>query len=196
MKRLVFIFLVVPVLLAGCSAEKHQDDRLRVIFQTDIDNDNESMLEQTQHHIPVAAIYDTLSIANGFPAFIEKIRSNRRTEQIIIIAMTSSLQVNKREECTKLGANLCISFPFNIDYLNSALEKLLLKRESIAEYYKSPMSTYVIDKGKFIHNNIADPALTAPSIAKHLGMSTRAMYRRLEGITDKKLHMVIKSLNS
>lgn len=170
-------------------------------------NDNESMLEQTQHHIPVAAIYDTLSIANGFPAFIEKIRSNRRTEQIIIIAMTSSLQVNEREECTKLGADLCISFPFNIDYLNSALEKLLLKRESIAEYYKSPMSTYVIDKGKlihsddkafldkvfkFIHNNIADPALTAPSIAKHLGMSTRAMYRRLEGITDKNLHMVIK----
>lgn len=170
-------------------------------------NDNESMLEQTQHHIPVAAIYDTLSIANGFPAFIEKIRSNRRTEQIIIIAMTSSLQVKEREECTKLGADLCISFPFNIDYLNSALEKLLLKRESIAEYYKSPMSTYVIDKGKiihsddkafldkvfkFIHKNIANPTLTAPAIAKYLGMSTRVMYRRLEGITDKKLHMIIK----
>ena len=34
MKRLLFILLVMPVLLAGCSAEKHQDDRLRVIFET------------------------------------------------------------------------------------------------------------------------------------------------------------------
>lgn len=44
MKRLVFIFLVVPVLLAGCSAEKHQDDRLRVIFETDIGNDIDDAL--------------------------------------------------------------------------------------------------------------------------------------------------------
>lgn len=170
-------------------------------------NDNESLLEQMENNIPVAAIYDTSSIANGFPAFIEKIRSNRRTEQITIIALTSSIQVNEREECTKLGADLCISFPFNIDYLHSALETLLHKRQSIAEYYKSPMSTYVIDKGKvihsddkafldkifrFIHENISNPDLTAPAIAKHLSTSTRVMYRRLENITDKKLHQVIK----
>lgn len=170
-------------------------------------NDNESLLEQMENNLPVAAIYDTSSIANGFPAFIEQIRSNRRTEQITIIALTSSIQVNEREECTKLGADLCISFPFNIDYLHSALETLLHKRQSIAEYYKSPMSTYVIDKGKiihsddkafldkifkFIHENIANPDLTAPAIAKHLSTSTRVMYRRLESITDKKLHQVIK----
>ena len=44
MKRLFFILLIVPlVLISGCS-DKHQDDRLKVIFETDIGNDVDDAL--------------------------------------------------------------------------------------------------------------------------------------------------------
>lgn len=44
MKRLFFILIVVPlVLISGCS-DKHQDDRLKVIFETDIGNDVDDAL--------------------------------------------------------------------------------------------------------------------------------------------------------
>lgn len=44
MKRLLFIILIVPlVLISGCS-DKHQDDRLKVIFETDIGNDIDDAL--------------------------------------------------------------------------------------------------------------------------------------------------------
>lgn len=44
MKRLFFILLIVPlVLISGCS-DKHQDDRLKVILETDIGNDVDDAL--------------------------------------------------------------------------------------------------------------------------------------------------------
>ena len=94
-----------------------------------------------------------------------------------------------------------------MDYLHSAVEKMLNKRESVAEYYKSPISTYVMSEGKAIHRddkiwinsifkiideNLSNPELSAAMIAVQLGLSTRVLYRKLEGITDKTLHQIIK----
>ena len=169
--------------------------------------DNCSALERIEQRVPIAVIYDVYSMQNGFNEFLESIRKNKRMEQIITIALTSSLQTTEREEYAKLGADLCISFPFNMNYLRMALEKLLQKQKSTAEYYKSHMSTFTLNEGKIIHQedkdfidkvfktidrNISNPELTAPMIADMLGTSTRVMYRKLENITDKKLHQIIR----
>ena len=171
--------------------------------------DNVSTLTDMKEHMPIAVIYDVSSMMSSFAEFMERIKDNDRTEQIPVIALTSSLQITEREDCTKLGADLCISFPFNMDYLHSALEKMLNKRESIAEYYRSPISTYVMNEGKIIHRddrnfmnsifktieeNISNPALSATMIAKQLNISTRVMYRKLGAITEKTLHQIIKEL--
>ena len=134
-------------------------------------------------------------------------KENKRTGQIPVIALTSSLQITEKEECMKQGADLCITFPFNMDYLHAALEKMLNKRESMAEYYKSPISTYVMNEGKIIHRddkefmngifriideNLSNPELSATMIAEKIGLSPRVMYRKLADITDKTLHQMIK----
>lgn len=170
-------------------------------------NDNATALEKIRNKIPLAIIYDISSMNDGFADFMDKMKENKRTCHIPAIALTSSLQFNEREECIKSGADLCLSFPFNIEYLRDALEKMLHKRQSIAEYYKSPISTYDLDEGKIIHQDdrlfmnkllkiiddkIADSGLTAAIVAKEMGTSTRVLYRRLENITDRKLHQIIK----
>lgn len=169
--------------------------------------DNESALSETRNQMPVAILYDVSSMSVNFAEFMERMKENKRTSQIPVIALTSSLQITEREDCTKQGADLCITFPFNMDYLHSALEKMLNKRESIAEYYNSPISTYVMNEGKIIHradrefinnifkiidDNLSNPNLSAAFIAQQMGTSTRVMYRRLEGITDRTLHQIIK----
>lgn len=169
--------------------------------------DNESALTETRNQMPVAIVYDVSSMSGNFAEFMEKMKENKRTSQIPVIALTSSLQITEREDCTKQGADLCITFPFNMDYLHSALEKMLNKRESIAEYYNSPISTYVMNEGKIIHradrefinnifkiidDNLSNPNLSAVFIAQQMGTSTRVMYRRLEGITDRTLHQIVK----
>ena len=167
----------------------------------------EAALTEIPNQMPVAIMYDVTSMINSFAEFMEKMKENKRTGQIPVIALTSSLQVTEKEECMKQGADLCITFPFNMDYLHAALEKMLNKRESMAEYYKSPISTYVLDEGKIIHRddkeflnrifkiideNLSSPELSATMIAERMGLGARVMYRRLAEITDKTLHQMIK----
>lgn len=169
--------------------------------------DTDSALSDIRSNMPVAIIYDYTSMNAGFPEFIENIRRNKITGQIPVLSLTSSLRITDREECIKLGADLCISFPFNTDYLQSALEKILNKRESIAEYYKSPLSAYVMKEGKILHrdeqdfmnrisrfieDNLSNPQLNAAMIAQEIGVSERGIYRKIESITEKTLHQLIK----
>lgn len=167
----------------------------------------EAALTDMLNQMPVAVMYDVTSMMNNFAGFMEKMKENKRTGQIPVIALTSSLQITEREECIRRGADLCITFPFNMDYLHAALENMLNKRESMAEYCKSPISTYVVNDGKILHRddkefmnsifriideNLSSPELSATMIAAKLGLGVRVMYRRLAGITDKSLHQMIK----
>ncbi len=169
--------------------------------------DNTSAVERIEQKVPVAVIYDVSSIHNGLTDFLEAVKGSRKMEQIMVVALTSSLQTTEREEYAKLGADMCISFPFNMNYLKTALEKLQQKQKNVSEYYKSPRGAFTIDEGMVIHNedkdfrdkilktieeNISNPELTAPMIADLMGISTRVMYRRMESITDKKLHQIIR----
>ena len=156
--------------------------------------------------LPAAVIYDYSSLRTNFGEYIEKIKNNKRSQHITVIALTSSVQVNERQECTKLGADLCISFPFNVEYLQDVLEKQIDKREKIAEYFNSPLSSYEKKGGKIIHHedkafyhkildiiheNISNPELSANLIARELGISIRVMYRKLENIESPNLNQLI-----
>ena len=168
--------------------------------------DNESAFEAMESKMPATVIYDYSSLRRGFSEYIEQIKSNKRSRHISVIALTSSLQLNERKECTRMGADLCISFPFNVEYLQAVLEKMIDKRENIAEYFNSPLSVYEKKDGKLIHkedkafyqkvldiihNNISNPELSAPMIAKELGLSLRVMYRKLEGIDSPNLNQIV-----
>ena len=167
---------------------------------------NQAAFDGMESKIPAAIIYDYSSLRPNFSEYIEEIRSNKRSRHISVIALTSSLQLSERKECTKLGADLCISFPFNVEYLQAVLEKMIDKRENIAEYFNSPLSVYEKNEGKIIHkedkifyqkildiihNNISDPKLNASMIAKELGLSLRVMYRKLEGIESPNLNQLV-----
>jgi AraC-like DNA-binding protein/ligand-binding sensor domain-containing protein len=167
----------------------------------------EEALSDIPNQMPVAIMYDLTSMISTFSFFTEKMKENKRAGYIPVIALTSSLQVKEKEECMALGADACISFPFNMDYLHAALEKMLNRRESIAEYYNSPISTYVMTEGRILHkddkefmnnlfkiidDNLSNPELSAAMIAEKLDMGTRVLYRKLAEITDKSLHQIIK----
>ena len=169
--------------------------------------DNDTALIYSRSHMPAVIMYDLTSMNGKLADFMEKKKGDKITDQIPVVALTSSLQIAEREECTRSGADLCISFPFNMEYLQSALEKILHKRERIAEYYKSPISSYVVNEGKFIHRdeqdfmngilgiieeNLSNPELCTAMIAKQMGVSERGIYRKIENITDKTLHQIIR----
>ena len=167
---------------------------------------NENAIEKIQECIPAAIIYDSSSLPGQITGFMETIKANHKISQTPVISLLSSLATAEKDLCIKAGCDLCMAFPFNVETFLSSLSRLIGKKESIAAYYSSPDSSFVIEEGKSMHKdelsflrkivqiidtNMSDPKLSATIIAEQLGLSTRVLYRRIEKLTDKTLRNII-----
>lgn len=177
-------------------------DRYNIVILQDI----EAVTAQIKDKMPSAIIYDISSMMKHFKEFFAKIKEDKSANQIPVIVLASSSQVSEKEECIKAGVDLCMTFPFNVETLNTALDNLQNKREKLAEYYKLPTSSFTVYDGNLIHSDdkqfikkikkiidegISNPDLSAPKVAEALGISTRVLYRKLEGLTEKSLKQII-----
>ena len=169
-------------------------------------DNNEDAANHIKECTPSAIIYDSSSLPGQITGYMEKVKANKRTSQTPIISLVSSLATSEKDLCIKAGCDLCMAFPFNVETFLSSLNRLIGKKESAAEYYSSPDSSFVLEEGKSIHKedmaiirkivqiidtNMSDPKLSATMIAEQLGISTRVLYRRIEKLTDKTLRNII-----
>ena len=175
-------------------------------YNISIFDNNESASTMIQECMPVAVIYDSSSLTGQISGFVEGLKVNKKTSQIPIISLVSSLATTEKNLCIKAGCDLCLAFPFNVETFLLSLNRLIGKKESAAEYYSSPDSSFVIEEGKAMHkdelaflrqivqiidNNIANPKLSASMISEQLGICTRVLYTRLEKLTDNTLRQII-----
>ena len=137
---------------------------------------------------------------------MEELKANKKTSQTPVLSLVSSLATSEKDLCIKSGCDLCMAFPFNVETFISSLNRLVGRKESAAEYYSSPDSSFVIEEGREMHKdelafirkivqiidtNMSDPKLSASMIAEQLDISTRVLYRRIEKLTDKTLRNII-----
>lgn len=175
-------------------------------YNITIFENNEDAIAKTQECIPAAIIYDSSSLPGQISSLMDVMKSGKKTNQIPVISIVSSLATAEKDLCIKSGCDLCMAFPFNVETFLSSLSRLIGKKESAAEYYSSPDSSFVIEEGKAMHRdelafirkivsiidtNMADSKLSATMIAEMLGISTRVLYRRIEKLTDKTLRNII-----
>lgn len=168
--------------------------------------DIDILLSAIELTTPVAIIYDISSMYSSLKEFMKNISKGNMKDFTPVIIISSSQQVSEREECIKYGVDLCLSFPFNINTLNTALEKLQNKREKLAEYYRHPSSSFVVKEGQRIHvedkqllknivkiidEHLSDPTLSVPKIAEKLGMNTRDLYRKLRKTSEMSLKQIV-----
>ena len=175
-------------------------------YNISIFDNNESASTKIQECMPAAVIYDSSSLSGQISGFVAGLKVNKKTSQIPIISLVSSLATTEKNLCIKAGCDLCLAFPFNVETFLLSLNRLIGKKESAAEYYSSPDSSFVIEEGKAMHkdelaflrqivqiidNNIANPKLSASMISEQLGICTRVLYTRLEKLTDNTLRQII-----
>ena len=155
---------------------------------------------------PIIIIYDASSLQGQITDFMARLNTGKKESLIPVITLLSSLASQEKEICLKAGCDICLAFPFNVDTFLSSIDRLIGKKGLITEYYSSPDSSFVLEEGKTIHKedqiflrkiveiidaNMADPNLTAPVIAKKMGISTRVLYRKIENLTDKSLRTIL-----
>ena len=118
--------------------------------------------------------------------------------QVPIILLTAVSRTDVKVEGLELGVDICLKIPFDITHLQSVVDQLLRRYESLKSYGRSVYSAFDLTQGRLLHKddkaflermldiinrNILDPGFSTQFIARELGMSLCNFYRRLGTIT-------------
>ncbi|MDD3039120.1 response regulator [Bacteroides sp.] len=129
--------------------------------------------------------------------FSRLVKSDEATAHIPFILLSAKRDVEVQTEGLNAGAEVYITKPFNVDYLKSSVHRLLERKESLREYFSSPLSSYTLENGKLSHKehrkfineilkiinkNISNKELSAHFIAEKMNIGVRSFYRKLEEI--------------
>lgn len=131
---------------------------------------------------------------DGFQ-FTRQIKQNRHTMHIPIIILSAKNSTDEKIEGIESGADIYIGKPFSIGYLKAVVQRLLSKRSELREYYNSSASAYEYNDGKllqredkefldsinaYIDEHIDDSELSPETLAQHMQMSIRNLYRKFK----------------
>lgn len=89
-----------------------------------------NMMANTVYDLVLMDLY--MPVMDGFEA-IQRMKEDARLKQIPIIALTASAEISLMKRATEIGANACLTKPFNYKHLHQTLLDLLVKVKSNAE---------------------------------------------------------------
>lgn len=167
----------------------------------------EKAMEQLQQKEPDLIISDVMMPGMDGMSFAKRIKSDKVLKHIPLILLSALNNINEQAKGIHSGAEAYVTKPFNVDYLEKLVARLIDREKELKEYYRSPLSSFQLDNGRFLHNedksffdkilliideNIKSPELSAEFLSSAIGYSTRQFYRLLKNITDKSPTDIIK----
>lgn len=146
---------------------------------------------------PDIIISDVVMPGTDGLTFSRQVKSDEATAHIPFIFLSAKRDIGVQTEGLDAGAEIYITKPFDVDYLKTSVRRLLERKESLKEYFSSPLSSYTLKDGKLSHKehrkfvneilkiinkNIVNKELTAHTIAEKMNIGIRSFYRKLEEI--------------
>ena len=158
--------------------------------------------------IPDLIISDVMMpFMNGFE-LLKKLRSHEHTSHIPVIMLTAKTDMDSKMQCIQGGADAYLEKPFNIEELQTRVEKLLELRKNLQLFYLNkagllnnlPVKSWaenlneeikvlpkVEDKfisktREIIETHIADAAFSVEDLCKEVFMSHSKLHRKLDAL--------------
>ena len=140
-------------------------------------------------------------------SFAQKIKLNKLWSHIPLILLSALHHEDDQVKGIEAGAEVYVTKPFNVKYLEKVVYRLIKRESDLKEYYSSIFSSFKVENGNCIHKedqefldkvietiekNITNPDLSVELLSSDLGYSTRQFYRKLKPITDKSPADIIK----
>jgi signal transduction histidine kinase/ligand-binding sensor domain-containing protein/DNA-binding response OmpR family regulator len=135
------------------------------------------------------------------------LKESPETSHIPIIILTAQDDMAHRMEGMESGADSYITKPFNIQYLQVNIEKLIETRRKMKERFSKSLGMdakeialtgadeRLLQKAiNYIRSNIENPELSVEAMSKELGMSRVHLHRKLKGLTGQKPVDFIKTI--
>lgn len=151
--------------------------------------------ERLKHEQPDLIITDLMMPGTNGLDFIQQIKQNKHTMHIPLIILSAKSSEEERIEGLESGADIYISKPFSIAYLQAAIKRMLENHNILKEYYNSPASAFSYSSGKLlskenqefmekvtqlIEANLKNTDFTPEIMAEQLCISLRSLYRKFE----------------
>lgn len=170
-------------------------------------NSSEGLLDYLKQDQPELIILDLVLPDIDGISLIKTIKSDKFLVHIPIIILSAKNDPEMQVKGIEAGAEMFITKPFNIEYLEKVVARFLQRDENLKEYYNSAFSSFDLKDGRLIHKdekalfekimkiideNISNPDLSVEFLSSSLGVSTRHLYRKLKNITDKTPSDIIK----
>lgn len=157
-------------------------------------------LKQLTLQLPDLIISDVMMPGMDGMSFAKKLKSDKQLSRIPLILLSALNNIDEQTRGIESGAEAYITKPFNVEYLEKVVKRLMQREEDLKEYYSSVLSAFELNDGHFLHkedkaffekmmqnidSHIQDSELSVELLSNSLGYSTRQFYRRLKNITDK-----------
>lgn len=170
-------------------------------------NNSEALLLFLKQDLPELIILDLVLPDIDGISLIKTIKSDKFLTHIPIIILSAKNDPEMQVKGIEAGAEMFITKPFNIDYLEKVVARFFQRDENLKEYYNSALSSFDLKDGRLIHKdekvffekilmvideNISSPDLNVEFLSSSLGLSTRHLHRKLKNITDRTPSDIIK----
>lgn len=167
----------------------------------------EEALEQLKIKQPDLIISDVMMPGLDGMTFARKLKSDKLLSHIPLILLSALNNMDEQVKGIEAGAEAYVTKPFNVDYLEKMVQRLIQRKEDLKAYYHSVDSSFELEDGRFVHKedrqffekmmqsiaeNIAQPEFSIEQLSGTMGYSSRQFYRRLKDITDKTPMSIIR----
>lgn len=162
-----------------------------------IAENGEDALLKTHHFSPEIIVSDIMMPVMDGLTLCKKIKENPRTSYIGIILLTAKNLTSQKIEGIRLGADVYITKPFEVELLEASIEHLLKRKKELSNYFKSEIITepnlsstgenvddkFIRKVSGVIEANIANPEFSVEMLSDEIGMSSTHLYRKLKSLT-------------
>ena len=164
-------------------------------------------LQSLGHQLPALIISDIMMPEIDGYSFTQKIKKDQLWNHIPVVLLSAMHYENNLIKGLNTGADAYVTKPFNVNYLEAVVTRLLQRSDDLEKYHHSAIKSLSVSNNTYIHKedqdfwrnvievmekNYTNPELSVELLSHEMNCSTRQFYRRLKQITDKSPAEVIR----
>lgn len=170
-------------------------------------NDPKLVMSSLKENLPDLIISDVMMPGIDGISLLKSIKEEKLFRHIPLILLSAKNDTEEQVRGIESGAEVYVTKPFNVEYLEKIALRLLERKIELKEYYASPLSSFELNEGKLTHiedqefidqllrvieENLSDADLSAETLSTMLKTSVRQLYRKTKDITSKTPNEIIK----
>lgn len=166
----------------------------------------EDALHKVHDIMPDIIVSDIMMPVMDGLELCRRIKQDTKTSHIPFILLTAKSLTAQKVEGIKIGADIYITKPFEIELLEAHIDHLLERKTELAQFFKNELITQPSpDTGgeneddrflkkvmNTIEANISNPEFSVELLSEEMGMSSTHLYRKLKSLTHISGNEIIK----